>query len=66
MNEEPTLICEGIDPPATQPPIKWINVNGRKEHEALLKDKAKCKELGVDQIFEVLQYLKRWGGWLNE
>lgn len=45
---------------------KWINVKGREEHEELLRDAEKCAELGLDQYYEVMVYLKRWGGWLNE
>ena len=59
-------LYEGINPPAELPPRKFINVNGRKEHEAILKDKQKMLELGLDPIFETKVYLKRWGGWLNE
>lgn len=56
----------GIDPPAEIPPVRCINVNARREHEAILKDEKKCLELGLDQYYEVMVYLKRWGGWLNE
>jgi len=56
----------GIDPPAEIPETKWINVQGREEHEAIIKDAAWCEELGLDQIYETLVYLKRWGGWLGE
>ena len=43
-----------------------INVRGREEHEAVIRNATKCKELGVDQMYETMIYLKRWGGWLNE
>jgi len=66
MKERDTLSDAGIDPPSELPPIKYINVNGREEHEAILKDSVKCAELGVDQFYETMIYLKRWGGWLNE
>lgn len=46
--------------------VKWVNVRGREEHEAVLKDKALCEELGLDQIYETIVYLKRWGSWLSE
>jgi len=55
---------DGIDPPAELPPKRYINVNGREEHEAIIKDANKCRELGVDQMFEVMVYLQRWGSWL--
>ena len=46
--------------------VKWINVRGREEHEAVLLDKSLCKELGLDQAYEIMIYLKRWGGFLCE
>lgn len=45
---------------------KWVNVMGREEHEAIIKDGDWCRELGLDQAYEILVYLKRWGGWLGE
>ncbi len=48
------------------PKTKYINVSGRKEHETILKDPAKCAELGIDRYYETMVYLKRWGRWLNE
>lgn len=57
---------EGLDPPSNQPLTKWINVHGREEHEAVIKDAAKCKELGLDQMYEIMVYLKRWQGWLRD
>lgn len=56
----------GIDPPAHLPPTRCINVHGREEHEAVLRDADKCKELGVDQFYETMVYLRRWGGWLRD
>jgi hypothetical protein len=44
---------------------KWINVNGRKEHEAMLRDCDKMWELGLDPSYEKMVYLRRWGSWLN-
>jgi hypothetical protein len=44
---------------------KIINVSGREEHEAIIRDSAKCKELGLDQIYETIVYLRRWGSWLE-
>lgn len=57
---------DGIDPPAHIPETKWINVNGREEHEALLKDPEKMRSLGLDPYFETMVYLKRWGGCLKD
>lgn len=58
---------EGIDPPSDKlPEPTWINVNGRAEHEALLKDAVKMESLGLDPHFELMVYLKRWGGFLHE
>ena len=56
----------GIDPPAEMPPVKYINVRGREEHEAIIKDAAWCAELGLDQYYETMVYLKRWGNWLGD
>ena len=56
----------GIDPPAELPPVKYINIRGREEHEAIIKDAAWCKELGLDQAYEIMVYLKRWGSWLED
>jgi len=57
---------EGIDPPAEMIKTKYINIKGRKEHEAILKDAKKCEELGLDQYYEIIVYLNRWGSWLND
>ena len=54
-----------IDPPSERPPTIWVNVKGREEHEAFLKDANKCKEHGLDQDYEIMVYLKRWGSWLD-
>lgn len=48
------------------PERKHINVRGREEHEAVIKDAAWCKELGLDQAYEIFAYLKRWGSWLSK
>lgn len=57
---------DGVDPPSERPKVTWIDVNGREEHEAMLRNPAKMKELGLDQIFEIMVYLERWGGWLKD
>jgi len=54
----------GINPPAEMPPVRYIDVNGREEHEAMLKDEAKMLSLGLDPVYERIVYLKRWGSWL--
>ena len=56
----------GIDPPSEKLVAEYINVNGREEHEAILKDPEKCKELGLDIYYETMVYLHRWGGWLKD
>lgn len=61
MNDE----FQGIESAAYLPERTAINVNGRKEHEAIIKDPVKCKQLELDQMFETMVYLKRWGGWLK-
>jgi hypothetical protein len=60
------LITDCFDPPREIPKRKSINVKGRKEHESFLKDPQKCKELGLDIVYERMIYLKRWGGWLED
>lgn len=64
MNIPP--LSEGVDPPAHIPERKEIIVHGREEHEAVIRDAKKCEELGLDQYYEIMVYIKRWGGWLNE
>ena len=59
-------LFEGEDPPSQLPEVRMINVRGREEHEAVIKDTALCEELGLDQIYETLVYRKRWGGWLKD
>jgi hypothetical protein len=48
------------------PERKHIHIRGRQEHEAIIRDAAWCKELGLDQTYEICIYLKRWGGWLSK
>ena len=55
-----------VDSSAENIPVKWINVRGRAEHEAIIKDESWCKELGLDQVYEIRVYLNRWGEWLIE
>lgn len=55
----------GIDPPAERMEPRWINVKGREEHEAMLRDSDKMWSLGLDPAYEKIVYLKRWGSWLN-
>lgn len=61
---EATPFEGGIDPPAQLPERRTINVHGREEHEAILRDPKKCEELGIDRVLETVIYLKRWGSWL--
>lgn len=65
MNMEILPLEDCLDPPEDKIPIRWVNVCGRKEHEAIIKDEAKCNELGLDQVYETIVYLKRWGAWLS-
>ncbi len=64
-NESLIPLGDGENPPYEKPPTKWINVNGREEHETLLRDTNKMWSLGLDPTFEKMVYLKRWGTWLN-
>lgn len=66
LSETIKTLSNEENPPAEQMMPKLIDVNGREEHEAILKDPKKCDELGLDIYFETMVYLKRWGGWLNE
>ncbi len=66
LNKEPIPLSDGIDPPTQLPEIKWINVQGREEHEAMLRDPEKMISLGLDPYFEIMVYLKRWGCWLED
>jgi hypothetical protein len=59
------LVRKDIKNDAKLPERRHINIRGRQEHEAIIKDAAWCKELGLDQAYEVMVYLKRWGGWLG-
>lgn len=62
---KPIGLGHTIDPPSEMPPVKYINVRGREEHEAIIKDHDWCTELGLDQAYEIIVYLKRWGSWLR-
>ena len=59
-------LSEGRNPPAEIPKTRFINVSGREEHEAILKDAVKCKELGLDQVYEIMVYLARYRSWLGD
>lgn len=59
-------LSDGEDAPCEQLQCKYIDVKGRVEHEAILKDPEKCEELGLDIYYERMVYLKRWGGWLKD
>lgn len=64
-NLEPIPLGDGENPPAERIPTAWINVKGREEHEAMLRDSDKMWSLGLDPAYEKIIYLKRWGSWLN-
>ncbi len=64
MNTTP--LSEGDRPACDSMKRKSIDVVGRKEHEAWLKDPKKCAEYGLDLHYETMIYLKRWGGWLKD
>lgn len=59
-------ISDGIDLTYEEPKRKLVNIRGCEQHEAIINDSAKCKELGLDQYYEIMVYLKRWGNWLDE
>jgi hypothetical protein len=54
------------NPASELPPVKWVNIRGREEHEAVIRDAALCNELGLNQVYEMMSYLRRWGGWLSK
>lgn len=64
--EDLITLCNGEDPPEEQLQCRHIDVRGRKEHEAMLRNPEKCKELGLDIYYETVVYLNRWGGWLKD
>lgn len=66
LNPKVIPLSDGFNPPSHEIPRKTIDVKGREEHEALIRNSAKCKELGLDQYYEIMVYLKRWGGWLEQ
>ena len=59
-------LFEGQEPPSHEIPTHYIDINGRAEHEEILKDEKRMLEMGLDPYFERMVYLKRWGGWVNE
>jgi hypothetical protein len=59
------LSNDSINPPPEIPETKWINVRGREEHEAILRDIDKMWSLGLNPTYEKMVYLRRWGSWLN-
>jgi len=54
-----------LDSPGEQISVNYINVNGREEHETMLRDSDKMHSLGLDPAYEKMVYLRRWGSWLN-
>jgi hypothetical protein len=54
------------NPSSELPQVKWVNIRGREEHEAVIRDAALCAELGLDQIHEIYSYMQRWGSWLSK
>ncbi len=66
IDDQSYIANGGIWPPSQMPERREINVNGREEHEALLRDPDKMKELGLDPIYEIMVYLKRWGSLLKD
>lgn len=66
MIEPIPIALDAIDPPSKRIPVKSVEVYGRQQHEALLRDENKMLELGLDPFYERIVYLKRWGGYLND
>jgi|GEM_PF-5959463 hypothetical protein len=59
------IALDAVDPLSTQIETNWINVNGREEHEEMLRDSKRMHALGLDPAYEKMVYLRRWGSWLN-
>ena len=55
-----------MTPPKEPLTCTYLYVNGRKETEALITNAARCKELGLDQMYEQMVYLKQYGRWLKD
>ena len=65
VNKKILPLPDDSDVSMQQIPVIWIQIKGRKEHESIVKDANKCNELGLDQVYETIVYLKKWGGWLS-
>jgi hypothetical protein len=66
LNVKTISLIDDNYPSTESPQVKWLQIRGREEHEAILKDASWCEELGLDQIYEIAVYLNRWGGWLGD
>ena len=64
--DKPLDLFGGINPPSHEIERRYINVNGREEHERFILDAEKCEKHGIDQMYEIMVYLKRWGSWLKD
>lgn len=49
-----------------KPEVRYVNVRGREEHEAVIRDANLCEAFGLDQVYEIMAYLRRWGSWLRQ
>lgn len=65
LKNKEEIIHNIFNPYSLLPERKCVNIRGREEHEAIIKDGDWCSELGLDQIYETILYLKRWGEWLK-
>jgi hypothetical protein len=66
LNAELKPLSDGEESPSEIPERRIVCVNSRKDHEAIIQDATMCSVLGLDQIYETLVYLNRWGGWLGQ
>lgn len=67
MNTKIIPIQDGVNMHQNKISQKKINnFMSRESHEDLVKNTFKCKELGLDQHYEIMMYLKKWGNWLQK
>ena len=58
-------LLEGLTPPDSALECSYHLVNGRQEHEDLLRNPKLCKELGLDLFFERTVFYHQYGVWIS-
>lgn len=64
--DDTEILSSWARPPQTKLSDQWIKSRKREDHEDLLRDPQKCESLGLDRLYEIIVYLKRWGCWLGK